>query len=59
MQIFGFKGYGITSDRAQGWERVMQRGEIGADIQTMFKVRKADASRRYLWLPKAEISGRG
>lgn len=24
MQIFGFKGYGITSVRAQGWERVMQ-----------------------------------
>ena len=21
MQIFGFKGYGITSVRAQGWER--------------------------------------
>ena len=25
MQIFGFKGYGITSDRAQGWERVVQK----------------------------------
>ena len=24
MQIFGFKGYGITSVRAQGWERVVQ-----------------------------------
>ena len=32
----------------QGWERVVQRGEIGANIQTMLKVRKSNAGRRYL-----------